>query len=436
MAAEDLAPGEIVLPTASALGATLEGIVGLGNRFAGTVGERRAREYLADAFQRRGLERVRVEPFTFLAYEPQRARCELLPTGVSMPCCGLQYTASAAVEGEVVYVGKGTEDEIAALEARGVELRDKVVMAHAVHPWLVMPRLAARGACAVVNVSEAPDGLIGHFPASYYPLPHERPWPGVVLDIPGVTLEAEAGRRLLSLMSASRVRLRVDHRARHVERESGNVVGEVAGTSLPEERVVIGAHYDTQAEGPGAADNGTGLAALLELVASIRTLRPRRTVVFAAWGVEELGIWGSYAYVRSHMAEHAKTVGMINLDALGLPSPGTRLVVADGSIADFAVESATRVGWVPEGGIDASVNAWSDHNPFLDAGVPAVWYWRYPPQHPYYHTAGDVMRYVDLRRVEDVAQASGYLAARLASLPEVTLGRAVRTRVHAQLPFS
>ena len=75
------------------------------------------------------------------------------------------------------------------------------------------------------------------------------------------------------------------HGATNFECDSGNVLGEVTGTSLPEQRVVIGAHYDTQAAGPGAADNASGVAALLELITSVRALRPRRTVVFAAGAV-------------------------------------------------------------------------------------------------------------------------------------------------------
>ena len=72
--------------------------------------------------------------------------------------------------------------------------------------------------------------------------------------------------------------------------------------------------------------------------------------------------------------------------------------------------------------------AWGDHNPFIDAGVPAAWIWRYPPQHPYYHTAGDVLRYVDAGRTLDVAVACAYLAYRLANEPEVALGRSRPTQ--------
>jgi hypothetical protein len=109
------------------------------------------------------------------------------------------------------------------------------------------------------------------------------------------------------------------------------------------------------------------------------------------------------------------------------------VVVADAAMAAFAREAAASAGFEAEGEIDASLYAWGDHNPFVDAGVPACWLWRYPPQHPYYHSAGDVLRYVDLDRMTDVANASAYAAFRLAELAELELGRARPTQTFAAL---
>jgi Zn-dependent M28 family amino/carboxypeptidase len=150
--------------------------------------------------------------------------------------------------------------------------------------------------------------------------------------------------------------------------------------------------------------------------------------------VEELAAWGSYNYVVSHADENDRTVAMVNLDALGLPFPGRRVVVADASMGAFARASAARAGWDAEGEIDASLYAWGDHNPFIDAGVPACWLWTYPPQHPYYHSEGDVPRYVDLDRMHEVATASAYLGLELAQLPELDLGRSRPTQTFAAMP--
>ncbi len=332
-----------------------------------------------------------------------------------------------------MYLGACTPDDIQAAEQQGVTLEGKVVVAHSYFTFAVAPALARKHIAALVNVSDAPDGLIPHFTACFYPPPVNPPWTGRVLDFPGVTVEAEAARRLLSAMTLGRVRLRVEHRARYSQRTTGNVLGEIPGSDLSSERVIIGAHYDTQLEGPGAADNSTGVAVLAELARAWRELKPPRTIVFAAFAAEELASWGAYRYVLAHRDKNPLTVGMVNLDALGLPFPGTRVVVADASMTAFAKETAERIGWSAEEEMDASAIPLADLNPFIDAGIPSCWLWRYPPQHPYYHTSGDVMRYVAIENVTDVANASAYVAFRLAHLPDAGLGRARPSRVWADI---
>lgn len=401
----------------------LERVVEIGNRFAGSPGEARCRQHLIDEFGQAGLGDVRAEPFSFLGYEPLGASCTVVGADSSMRCAPLQYSADASVEAEAVYLGSARPEDVEALERRGVDLAGKVVVAHSFMPWLVAPALAEKGVGALVNVTETGDELIPNFMVSFYPNGLEAPWDGRVQPLPGVTIEKEAARELLSAMSVGTLRVRVEHHARYAEASSANVVGVIPGRELPQERVVIGAHYDTQLEGVGAADNGTGIAALLEIAHRWRGLAPRRSIVLCAFGVEELASWGSYHYCRQHVDELAHTRGMINLDALGLPLPGTRVVVADAEMAPYAAESAARAGFEPESEIDGSAYAWSDHNPFIDAGIPSAWYWRFPPQHPYYHSAGDILRYVNAERMLDVATASAYLAFRLAEAPEVALGR-------------
>jgi carboxypeptidase Q len=427
----DLAADRMPTLEPAALWGSLERVVAVGNRFAGTSGEARCRDLVLQDFTDAGLAEVRLEELDYLGYEPAEASCAIVDDGVSFACAGLQYSADGEAEGEAVYLGSCRPEDVEAIEERGVELAGRVAVAHSYHTWLVAPQLAAKGVAALVNIGETPDGLVGHFPVSFYPTGLEAPWEGRVLPFPGVTIEAQAARRLLSLMSAGPARLRVEHHARYVESTAANVLGEIPGES--DERVVVGAHYDTQLEGPGAADNATGVATVIELARAWRGLAPRRTIVVAAFAVEELAAWGAYSYVVRHADENDRTVGMVNLDALGLPFPGKRVIVADAAMADFAREAAASTGWEAEGELDASLYAWGDHNPFIDAGVPACWIWRYPPQHPYYHSAGDVLRYVDVDRMADVASASAAVAFRLAEQPEVDLGRARPTQTFLAL---
>jgi aminopeptidase YwaD len=114
--------------------------------------------------------------------------------------------------------------------------------------------------------------------------------------------------------------------------ETANVIGIVDGTDpkLKSEAIVIGAHYDHLGFGGrgslapaqraihyGADDNASGTASLLELARLFARERPHRTLIFAAFGAEELGLLGSNYYVRNPVFPLAQTVAMLNMDMIG-----------------------------------------------------------------------------------------------------------------------
>jgi hypothetical protein len=399
-------------PTAAGLNAYLETVVALGNRFPGTPGEARCRDFLLGELERLGLARVRAEEFPYLAYEPEASRCRVLGPGWEVPCVGVQGSAPGVAEGEAVFLGPGEPEDVERVERR-VDLAGKIAVVQSFRlPLTAVGELAQRGVAGLVNVGEAPGGLVNHCVATFYPPALAPPWPGRVLPFPGVTIEAQAARRVLSELSTGTTRLRVEHGARYVEKRAANVLGELPGAS-PSERVVVGAHYDTQLDSPGANDNATGVAALLEIAARWRGIDPHRTIVFAAWAVEELGAWGSYTYTLAH----GGTIAAVNLDSLGAPITSPRCAFVEPSIGGFARECARRVSWEVEVEVDASTIPFGDHTPFIEAGVPVCGFWRYPPPSPWAHTAGDVLERVDRGQMLGAATASAYAAFRLAHGP-------------------
>lgn len=402
---------------------TLDDVEQIGNRYHGTPGEARCRDYIAERFAQIGLEQVRSEPFRYLAYEHGSASARIVsPDGRELACRAVQYSANSATEGEAVYLGAGTQEDFDRIDRLGVDLRGKVVVAHSIAPFMVAPFLEGRGIAALVNVGETPDGLVGNFTAALYRPPLAPPWEGRPVAYPAVTIEAAAGRELISTLACSRpVTVHVEHRAQYVEKEASNVVGVIPGSG--EGQVVVGGHYDSQSEGPCVWDNGTGVASIIEIARILRHGRPQRTIVFIGFAVEEVGLWGSTAYTVAHTAEMSSIVGMVNLDAVASRYPAKHTIWADEAMSDFAVESARLQEWDVDVVFDARQFSFSDNTPFTDAGVPSCWNWEFPPIHAYYHSSGDVRELVDPAAVAATAGVSGRIAHRLASDASLDLGR-------------
>jgi carboxypeptidase Q len=117
----------------------------------------------------------------------------------------------------------------------------------------------------------------------------------------------------------------VDNRFYDDDLNSFNIVGEIRGTDLANEVVMMGAHFDSWHSATGATDNAAGVAVMLEAMRILKAtgVKMRRTVRIALWTGEEQGLLGSRAYVREHFAdrqsmtlksEHARLSAYFNVD--------------------------------------------------------------------------------------------------------------------------
>lgn len=100
-----------------------------------------------------------------------------------------------------------------------------------------------------------------------------------------------------------------------------NVVAEKKGTFSTEKVIVLGAHYDTVLGSPGADDNASGVAVLLEVAKNIQSMTLGTTVKFIAFGLEEYGYAGSTHYAEKAKKNGEKIIGMISLEMVGFTSP-------------------------------------------------------------------------------------------------------------------
>ena len=171
---------------------------------------------------------------------------------------------------------------------------------------------------------------------------------------------------------------------------SRNVVGRIEGATRPDETVIYSGHWDhlgvglADAEGDtiynGAVDNATGIAALIEIGrAFAQAPRPQRSVVMLAVTAEEKGLLGSEYYASKPLYPLAKTVAVINMDALS-PGGAARNFSTTGSAKSDLLDAlvaegkAAGLAYVTDQHPEAGLFFRSDHFPFAKRGVPALSY--------------------------------------------------------------
>ncbi|MES2305282.1 MAG: M20/M25/M40 family metallo-hydrolase [Gemmatimonadota bacterium] len=104
--------------------------------------------------------------------------------------------------------------------------------------------------------------------------------------------------------------------------KSANVLAVLKGTEHPELVYVVSSHFDSRAEGPGADDNTSGTAALLEAARVLAAHPQPATIIFASFTGEEAGLLGSREFVRRAVADSVQVVGALNNDMLGWTNDG------------------------------------------------------------------------------------------------------------------
>ena len=190
---------------------------------------------------------------------------------------------------------------------------------------------------------------------------------------------------------------------------SQNVIAEPPGFDADKEHLVIGAHLDTVAVAPGAEDNASGVAVLLELARLLRRETPDLPVQLVAFGAEEprgpgdaLHHFGSQQLVADlSRAERRSIVAMVSLDRVGVRAayvPVCR-AGANGTGLRADLRRAGRRADIPT---RACSNTASDHWSYEKVGIPAVRIGSVP--YAGYHSRGDVVAVIDRRQLDRVGR--------------------------------
>jgi Peptidase family M28/PDZ domain/PA domain len=230
------------------------------------------------------------------------------------------------------------------------------------------------------------------------------------------------------------VQVTLEVKLEEVRQRTENVIGILPGSdpTLKDESIVIGAHYDHVGFGHygtrdshtsgqihyGADDNASGTAVLLQLAERLSRaqLKPARTVVFAAFSAEELGLHGSRQYVNSPPLPLSSTKTMVNLDMVGrlrdnrLTIFGTRSAK---EFSDMVLEEAQKLGLqvTESDGIGRS-----DHMSFYNKKIPALHF--FTGSHPDYHRPSDTWEKLNVEGMARVSELVQRVAEKVANRKE------------------
>jgi len=461
----------------------------LEGRRAGTPAEAEAAKYIAKEFRSYGLEPAApnyLQPFTFVssvrlgpknsvqiktasgarslkvgeefmplafsASDPAAGQAVLAGYGISAPEHQYDNYANLDVAGKIVLILRGSPDgdnphgRFAEHTAPGLEIQQKTLKAR------------EKGARGVIFISAEQDFKQDRLSQ----LRHDLNF--LSAGIPAVIITRQVAESLLASSGSSlgeaekpakqsaaplalentSIEFKTD--VVKVNGNSSNVVGLLKGSDarLASEYIVIGAHYDhlglggagslaERAEGDihhGADDNASGTSALIELARVLAADRARlkRSILFIAFGAEEVGLLGSAAYTKNPVVPLASTVAMLNMDMVGRlrnssltvggvgTSPAWKPLIDKLNI--LSNNGSSSGAEARRFGLSLSQDGFgpSDHQSFYVRDIPVLFF--FTGTHDDYHKPSDTAEKVNAEGITAIAELVREIATTVATEPE------------------
>jgi len=381
----------------------------IGPRVGGSPQEALAREWAVAKFKEIGLQNVRIEPFTMPYWErgietasivtpnPQQLYITSLGGSVATPAGG--------IEAEIAYFPTfedlknapegGLDGKIVFISGRMKKAPDGAGYGPANQKRRQGATEAAkRGAAAVVIRSVGTDS-------------HRFPHTGMmryadgIKKIPIAALSApDADQLERTLSRGETITLKLNMTpAWKGDVQSGNVIGEIVGSEKPDEIVLVGGHLDSWDLGTGAIDDGAGIgisAGAAQVIVE-SGLKPKRTLRVVAFGAEEVGLLGGFAYVAEHKGKDLdKHVLATESDFGAGPAYEVKSGVKSGE--DVLKEMGKAMG-LPFS--EVGTNGGPDIGPMFGEGVPVMrWQQEGTDYFDLHHTPDDTFDKIDKDEIQ------------------------------------
>ncbi len=366
-------------------------------RVAGTESEQQAASFLTEQLEDYGYD-VERQVFDFERYiMPETTGLTVDGfDGIFSPAA-FQYSVSGNVTGTLIDAGYGLTSDYKNIDATG-----KIALVAVKNTSFFELVLSASDAGAKAIILYFPDEL----EINNWTLGRER----YEDFIPALALTYSEGKKLLDFVTtASPVNATVTIEGSQIEKvKSQNLIVTKQPKSKKEKSddiVIIGAHYDSVDKAPGASDNASGTAVVLEIARMFKDVTINKELRILFFGAEEEGLYGSEKYVSAMTKDEIKrSVAMFNLDMVGSADAGELSVQTVDGMDNASTILANKAYEELNGdSILTDFGDRSDHVPFHEAGIDAALF-SYFPLEDWYHSANDTIDKLSKDRLLHVAK--------------------------------
>jgi aminopeptidase YwaD len=350
----------------------------IGPRPAGSAKEKEAADFIADRLRGLGYD-VSIQEFSVNTESSRVSSLSVKSPQKTISTVPFEGTAAGSVRANLIAAGIGRQGDfptgargkIALIERGELMFSEKVANAQAA---------GARGVIVFNNDT----GI-------FYGSLQNRP------NIPAVSISQAEGKALLSDLQSGDVEVDLVVGAAG-QATSRNVVAKPPGRDCT---TVSGGHYDSVPQAPGASDNGTGTSTVLEMAAVVAGKGEMGSNCFVLFGGEELGLNGSKFYVQSlDPSAKQRLKAMLNFDMVGVGDEGW-LLIGNADLQQRTATLASSMGIQVARG-QLGNNTSSDHASFIQAGIPALMFYRLNDS--LLHTPQDVSSRVQPELLEQAAR--------------------------------
>ncbi len=361
-------------------------------RLAGSAGERKAARIIEGHLKQFKVN-YHFEPFTLYGFDTGTASLKI--NGTKFPAHPFGLTHNKHITGQLAFVEDGD-----VVQANRGAFRGKVVLTYS-YTRAMSLMLRDAGVKALIAIG----GPLREAPSwSYRQKTYAQGY------VPSVTVTYEDG---LKLSKFDGKKITLDIRQKAGRRTARNIVVDIKGKKRDDNLVIACGHYDSVARSPGATDNGGGTVTLLKLAEHFSRHQPARDLRIIFFSGEEMGLRGSFAYVKKHAAEVKKRAALVvNVDVSGDElGRNSFIVLGTPKLLGFADGVTRELGHFFRSTLDIYS---SDCMPFAVHEVPSVNISRWGGKSSFFiHTPGDGFSGTSAKGLEPVIAAAVNLVQRV-----------------------